>query len=512
MRTRFLLFLLLMLFPGSMAMAAPPENTAAVIYVTAPCSAEHLSIVPVGTTNASENDSGTTAAQQSSEETETEADTVTSHGTTSSSHEPLPTLIINEVFPDPEGSDAAQEFIELRNLSSFTAQLNGWSIRDAKGRVFSFSDHSIEAFGYIVLPYSETRISLTNSGFSLSLISDDGMVRDALDVTEGAKTGQTYARTEAGTWSWTTMISAGTRNEFPVPETQPEDSGDVQEQTESIVQDTTLDAEANTESADADPEEDVSEAPLSIQDLTDIPEDQIVTVSGIVSLAPGRAGKTIFAMQDDEAEYGIFVRMYGSIRPTLTVGDQVLVDARVRRTDGVLSLNAISGGVTVLTPLGVTATESAINDIGDDDSGILTSAHGEVIDSGKNWLLLADTEGTREITAYLPDGAVTGPVDVGDTVTVRGVVRHKNGTNGLLLLSREDIQVHAEDDAPSLLDSAIPAANAGREPLTVDPTTPRADSGGYIPWMLAGIVALLYVMVRILSLFRRKKQAEAAMK
>lgn len=503
MRTRFLLLLLLILFPGSKAMAAPPDGTAAVIYIAAPCTAEHISIVPVETGSTSESDTEATATSYSSEETDSGPDTPSaSSGVAAPSHGPLPALIINEVFPDPEGSDAEQEFIELRNLSSFTAQLNGWSIRDAKGRVFSFADRTIETSGYIALPYSETKINLTNTGFSLSLISDDGVVRDTLDVSENAVTGQSYARTGAGEWSWTPIVTENAKNEFPIPAQETDDT-----HVQIVpVQDTVVDTVTATEGTEAADEDMSEEPPLTLQELSDIPEGQIVSVSGIVSLAPGRAGKTIFAMQNDEAVHGVFVRMYGSSRPTLMVGDQVLVDARIRRTNGTLSLNALSGGVRVLTPLGVTATESAINDIDDDDSGILMRTYGEVIDSGKNWLLLADPEGTREITAYLPDGAVTGPVAIGDMVAVHGVVRHKNGTNEILLLSREDIQIHPQDDALSLLDSAIPAANAGREPLSIDRSTPHTGTGRDLPWMLAGTVALSYIIMRTISLFRQKKR------
>lgn len=514
MHTRFLLLLLLILFPGSKAIAAPPDDATAVIYVAAPCSVELLSIAPIDTTYISNDDTEMADESESPEGSgaATESDTPpTSSGVATPSHGPLPTLIINEVFPDPEGRDAEQEFIELRNLSSFTAQLNGWSIRDAKGRVFSFADRTLEASGYIALPYSETKINLTNTGFSLSLISDDGVVRDTLDVSEKAVTGQSYARTASGEWSWTPIVTEGAENEFPIPETQIQETGNASAQTVPV-QDTSVDAVTTTRDVET-ADDDISDEPtLALQELSDIPEGQIVRVSGIVSLAPGRAGKTIFAMQDDEAARGVFVRMYGSSRPTLTVGDQVLVNARIRRTNGTLSLNALSGGVRVLTPLGVPSTESAINDIDNNDSGILMRVYGEVIDSGKSWLLLADPEGTREITVYLPDGTVTGPVSIGDMVTVYGVVRHKNGTNELLILSRKDIQVHGQNEETSLLDSAIPAANAGREALLIDRSDPRTGTEGRLPWMLTGIVALSYIMMRIIHSFRKNRQVKTITK
>lgn len=513
MRTRLLLLPLLMLFPGSGAMAAPPDGTAVVIYIAAPCTAEHISIVPVKTGDTSEGDTEPTETSYDAEETDTALVAPSaSSGAAAPSHSPLPTIIINEVFPDPEGSDAEQEFIELQNLSSFTAQLNGWSIRDAKGRVFSFADRTFEASGYITLPYSETKINLTNTGFSLSLISDDGVVRDTLDVSEKAVTGQSYARTGSGEWSWTPIVTEGAENRFPIPETQVQETDDASAQTVPV-QDASVDAMTTTGDVATVNDDNISDgSPLTLQELNDIPEGQIVRVSGIVSLAPGRAGKTIFAMQDDEATRGVFVRMYGSSRPTLTVGDQVLVNARIRRTDGTLSLNALSGGVRVLTPLGVTATESAINDIDNNDSGILMRTYGEVIDRGKSWLLLADPEGTREITAYLPDGAVTGPVSIGDMITVHGVMRHKNGMNELLLLSREDIRILPQDDVLSLLDSAIPAANAGRAPLSIERSDPRTETEGRLPWMLVGIVALSYIMMRTIHSFRKNKQGQTTTK
>lgn len=96
-------------------------------------------------------------------------------------------VVVNEVFPNPAGTDSGNEFIELVNLSSSEAALDGWSLGDAvnpERHVFGSGD-VIPPGGAIVIfdsgDHSAIPNASTSSSGSLSLNNsgDTVTLRDA---------------------------------------------------------------------------------------------------------------------------------------------------------------------------------------------------------------------------------------------------------------------------------------------------------------------------------------------
>ncbi|MBN2100765.1 lamin tail domain-containing protein [Candidatus Dojkabacteria bacterium] len=103
-------------------------------------------------------------------------------------------ILINEVFYDPIGSDSGKEWLELKNISNNTIDLNGWSIEKA-GSSFSeiaiLPSYQIEP-GEIALigePYVEyadiavASLSFQNGGAEtdgIRILDQDGIVVDTL--------------------------------------------------------------------------------------------------------------------------------------------------------------------------------------------------------------------------------------------------------------------------------------------------------------------------------------------
>ncbi len=104
-------------------------------------------------------------------------------------------VMINEVYPNPPGADKEQEFIELVNVGTLSADLTGWTVGDAV-------NPARHVFGSTVLAPGESTVvwdggghpgdalattgvlSLNNSGDMVTLHDDSGALRDA--VTYGA--------------------------------------------------------------------------------------------------------------------------------------------------------------------------------------------------------------------------------------------------------------------------------------------------------------------------------------
>jgi len=119
-------------------------------------------------------------------------------------------LTLNELFPSPPtGND---EWIELYNDGATPISLAGWSVEDASGRRFTLTEpSSIAAFGYVLLPKTQTHIALNNTGDTVTLLNANGDEVDS--VTYPSSTiGTAYARNEDDVWVWTTTTTPGAKN------------------------------------------------------------------------------------------------------------------------------------------------------------------------------------------------------------------------------------------------------------------------------------------------------------
>ncbi|MDR3582102.1 MAG: lamin tail domain-containing protein [Candidatus Pacebacteria bacterium] len=111
---------------------------------------------------------------------------------------------INEWFPDPVGTDAAGEFVELYNSGNDAVNLTGWklgtgtasttSIIPAKTKPFSLAKFSVPARGYLVLARSKTKLSLKNTDGGLLLYGPDGTIVDRASFAGTAPEGKSFSR------------------------------------------------------------------------------------------------------------------------------------------------------------------------------------------------------------------------------------------------------------------------------------------------------------------------------
>lgn len=104
------------------------------------------------------------------------------------------TVIVNEVLPNPAGTDLGQEYVEIVNLGPDDADLGGWRLGD-------LADPARHVFGSTTLPAghalviydrgdhsdvpnailaSSTQLSLNNTGETVTLLDAGGAVRDSV--------------------------------------------------------------------------------------------------------------------------------------------------------------------------------------------------------------------------------------------------------------------------------------------------------------------------------------------
>jgi hypothetical protein len=207
-----------------------PTNSADATAVTNAGTADETSATETGTASTGTADATTDAATSDSTAAAANVDSsadVNANTTSTSTEtpadpepEPLPHLVLNEILPDPVGTDTAGEFIEIANLDTGDADLSGWQIANQSGKVFNLPSEALPAGAVRQFIYAETKITLVNSGGSIRLVSPAGDTISS--ATYGtAPTGKSWARSASGTWDWNNIPTQGMANDeagFPQPE------------------------------------------------------------------------------------------------------------------------------------------------------------------------------------------------------------------------------------------------------------------------------------------------------
>ncbi len=136
-------------------------------------------------------------------------------------------LRINELLPNPEGSDSEFEFIELYNFGSTDIDLSSWSISDAS-RSYTidkgdFNSTLIESGGWFVLPRTISKIALNNSSPETITLSDpNGEMIDELYYELPVPENLSYNFYQ-DSWYWSETITQGKENVIARSEETTED-------------------------------------------------------------------------------------------------------------------------------------------------------------------------------------------------------------------------------------------------------------------------------------------------
>lgn len=103
-------------------------------------------------------------------------------------------VIINELLPNPSGTDTGEEFIEIVNVGTEPVSLDGWSVRDATAERHVFPPDAMLPPGGVFVLYDSGdhsnlssaitsttgSLSLNNSGDLIELLEADGTTHDAV--------------------------------------------------------------------------------------------------------------------------------------------------------------------------------------------------------------------------------------------------------------------------------------------------------------------------------------------
>jgi hypothetical protein len=120
-------------------------------------------------------------------------------------------VVLNEIYPNPEGNPEVDEWVEIYNSSENPVSLKGWQLSDAVGTVvvYTFPDISIAGNEYLVIQKDESKITLNNSGDGLRLVGLDGYMNIATFGAIAEK--NSWAKMQSG-WEEATNPTKGFAN------------------------------------------------------------------------------------------------------------------------------------------------------------------------------------------------------------------------------------------------------------------------------------------------------------
>ncbi len=104
-------------------------------------------------------------------------------------------VYINEWLPNPTGSDADGEWIELFNSGNASQDISGWKLTSgAKGK-FIFPKTTIEGGEYLVVYRKISKLTLRNTDETVSLYDRSGNLVDSSSYVGTAPEGKSFSRT-----------------------------------------------------------------------------------------------------------------------------------------------------------------------------------------------------------------------------------------------------------------------------------------------------------------------------
>ena len=135
--------------------------------------------------------------QGSSAPTDEETESATSE-TTYQNGDLSDSVGISEVFPNPSGPDAEEEWIEITNKSGVAVNLGNWVIDDGEGgsKAYTFPDSTVIEPGATLIIYrTESGLALNNSNETVQLADYTGEVVDEINY-ESSEEDESYAEIE----------------------------------------------------------------------------------------------------------------------------------------------------------------------------------------------------------------------------------------------------------------------------------------------------------------------------
>lgn len=314
-------------------------------------------------------------------------------------------VVINEILPNPEGSDEA-EWIELYNSGDVPVSLLDWILDDGEGGSSPYridEDLQIEAKSYLLLERTETGIALNNNADAVRLYDSSGRLADKTEYSKASE-GESWARRSDNRFAWTGIGTPGQAN---IIRSENKSSKTAKKKT--------------SKSSSTDKE----------------PGEEAVFRCAVTSL-PNQLASQYFYCENDR---GWQIYNYKKDFPKLKLDDLVEIRGIVSQTGGNWRLKIRDrASIKLVGSKVMTATAIGTEDIGTAHAGKLVRFEGEVTKKSGSSFYLDD--GNGEISVQLKKGAglAASMISEGESYQVSGIMQVTQSGMKIMPRSRDDIK------------------------------------------------------------------------
>ncbi len=321
-------------------------------------------------------------------------------------------IIINEILPNPIGSDIEGEFIELKNIGMGPVNIYGWIIDDGEGgsSPYRIDENIILDMGELLGIFrGESKIAFNNTSDSARIFNINQDLIDEIyysDPTEG----HAYALSGTGAWEWTDEPTPGRENSI-------NNYFDYYEYAD----------------------EDIYPIYSPLENISSIGVDEEVLTKGVVAVLPGVLGVRYFYIV--EGSRGIQIYSHKKEFPDLKIGDLVNVKGEYGIAYGEERIKiSTRENITVLDgEFDIIFEYLTADEIGDEFCGGAVSVEGEIVEKSGSGMLVDDGTGEVEIYIKKYTDIVKKDYSKSDTISIRGILSCSKWGMRLFPRSAEDM-------------------------------------------------------------------------
>ncbi|HLD21843.1 MAG TPA: lamin tail domain-containing protein, partial [Patescibacteria group bacterium] len=362
-------------------------------------------------------------------------------------------IVLNELLPNPEGSDSTDEWIEIMNTGKKPVSLLGWKLTDYS-KYYTIDDITIDSGERIVFEVSKTKISLNNSGDTVHLIDPfDKIIHET--IYEESKEGESWARFDT-VWKWTTTLTPGEKNVFS--EENVNSSAESNKNATDTHQTTSNSNNTGTTPTEEEEIEDEDEqeknSVISIHTFRTLEDGELATIEGVVTVMPGVFGSQYFYIQDEES--GVQVYSYSKAFPKLQVGDRIRVSGEKSTSRNETRIKTAAVEDIVVIAHGTSIEPTDVSNLDESLEGMLVSVEGMITEKSSSYALIEDMIKIVVKSSTTIDMKL---LEEGKEVAMIGIVGQYDEEYRMMPRNNDDItKLESEEAEISLIPSAQAAS------------------------------------------------------
>jgi len=334
-----------------------------------------------------------------------------------------PLILINEIMPNPYGSDSEGEWIEIVNRGKDKVNLYNWKIDDNQGgsSAYKISENIFLNPGeFWLFDREDTGIALNNGYDKVVIYDDKGEVMDEIEYNNPFE-GGAYVKNEKGIWQWSEIATPGEDN--------------ITKQTSKEINIFNFSEQDKIENL-------LIPNIVDLKDVKKIEKGESIVVEGVVSVLPGILGSQIFyIVSKNESEIGIQIYSYKKDFPDFKIGDLVEVLGEISEVNEEkrIKISKISDIKILDNNFSLSPVDKTCGDLSEELIGGLVVIEGEIIEKKGANLYVDDGSGEIRVFVKNETGINHSDFKTGDTIRVSGILGATQSGLRLLPRSVEDL-------------------------------------------------------------------------